>query len=206
VTRTGRGYAVVFALGAVAALSSGCAKAPADPPLIQPTTVTAEHQDQRITLPVTVAVAFHHPALSDRTEHAVLFTVQQAMRSMVQGEYAGTAKDPELTEYWTGTGLTEVDAQISQWTGHQQQPVGTIVLEDTEYTPLDNGHAAQVGFCADWSHVVRGESRTHVVGAAVQPKTAHSTYEQLGLVRESNRHWAVDALTVTADAAQCPKG
>jgi hypothetical protein len=196
----------VFAAGAVAALSAACAQAPADPPLIQPTTATASHQDQRITLPVTVAVAFHHPVLADRTEYAVLFTVQQAMRSMVQAEYTGSGKSTELADYWTGPGLTEVSTQIKQWTGHQQQPVGTIVLETTQYTPAKGGRSAKVDFCADWSHVVRGESRTHVVGAAVQAKSVRSTYEQLGVARQSDRRWKVDSLTLTPNAPQCPKG
>jgi hypothetical protein len=197
----------VFAAGAaVAALSAACAQAPADPPLIQPTTATASRQDQRITLPVTVAVAFHHPVLADRTEYAVLFTVQQAMRSMVQAEYTGSGQSTELANYWTGSGLTAVTTQIKQWTGHQQQPVGTIVLENTQYTPAKGGHSAKVGFCADWSHVVRGESRTHVVGATVQAKSVHSTYEQLGVARQSDRRWKVDSLTLTPNAPQCPKG
>jgi hypothetical protein len=206
VTRTGRRYFGVFALGAVAALAAGCASAPADPPLIQPTTATAQHQDQRITLPVTVAVAFHHPVLATRTEYAVLFTVQQAMRSMVQAEYAGNGQNPQLAEYWTGAGLSSVATQIKQWTGRQQQPVGTIVLENTQYGQAVGGHTAKVSFCADWSHVVRGESRTHVVGAAVQPKTAHSTYEQLGLTRQADRRWKVSSLTAVPNAPQCPKG
>jgi len=206
VTKTGRRYFGVFALGAVAALAAGCAKAPADPPQIQPATVTAQRQDQRITLPVTVAVAFHHPVLSTRTEYAVLFTVQQAMRAMVQAEYAGNGQDPQLADYWTGAGLSSVTTQIKQWTGHQQQPVGTIVLENTQYSQPIGGHSAKVGFCADWSHVVRGESRTHVVGTAVQAKTAHSTYEQLGLTRQPDRRWKVSSLTAIPNAPQCPKG
>jgi hypothetical protein len=152
-------------------------------------------------------VAFHHPVLATHTEYAVLVTVQQAMRAMVQAEYqAPTAPDPELSEYWTGSGLSSVSTQIKQWTGHQQQPVGTIVLENTAYSPIKGGHAARVSFCADWSHVVRGESRTHVVGAAVQAKTAHASYEQLGLAKQADRRWKVNSLTVTPNAPQCPKG
>jgi hypothetical protein len=197
----------VLAVGAFAALAAaGCAKEPADPPQIQPTTVTAEHQDQRITLPVTVAVAFHHPVLATHTEYAVLFTVQQAMRSMVQAEYTGNGQDPQLAEYWTGSGLTSVTTQIKQWTGHQQQPVGTIVLENTQYSPVVGGRTANVSFCADWSHVVRGESRTHVVGAAVQTKAEHSSFERLGLTRQPDRRWKVSSLNVTPNAPQCPKG
>ncbi|HTJ72835.1 MAG TPA: hypothetical protein VL551_35185 [Actinospica sp.] len=206
-TRTGRRYTGVFAAGAMAALAAGCAQTPADPPLIQPTTAAvAAHQDQRITLPVTVAVAFHHPALADRTEYAALFTVQQAMRSMVQAEYTGSGQSPELAEYWTGSGLTTVTAQIRQWTAHQLQPVGTIVLEDTAYTPVKAGRSAKVSFCADWSHVVRGESRTHVVGTAVQAKNVRPTYEELGVSRQPDRRWKVDSLTVTPNAPRCPKG
>ncbi|HET9168075.1 MAG TPA: hypothetical protein VFN97_01530 [Actinospica sp.] len=205
-TRTGRRCVGAFALGAVAALAAGCAQSPADPPQIQPTTVTAEHQDQRITLPVTVAVAFHHPVLATRTEYAVLFTVQQAMRAMVQAEYTGNGQDPQLAHYWTGAGLTAVTTQIKQWTGRQQQPVGTIVLEDTQYTAAAGGRAATVSFCADWTHVVRGESRTHVVGAAVQAKTANGSLERLGLARQPDRRWKVDALAVVPNAPQCPKG
>ena len=205
VTRTGRRCVAALALGAVTMLAAGCAQSPADPPQIQPTTVAAARQDQRITLPVTVAVAFHHPALATHTEYAVLYTVQQAMRSMVQAEYAGTGQDPQLAQYWTGSGLTAVTTQIRQWTGHQQQPVGTIVLENTQYTPAKSGRAASVTFCADWTHVVRGESRTHVVGAAVQSKTANASLERLSLAQTGHR-WKVDGLTVVPNASQCPKG
>lgn len=205
-TRTGRRRVGVLAVGAVAALTAACAKSPPDPPQIQPTAVTAQHQDQRITLPVTVAVAFHHPVLANRTEYAVLFTVQQAMRSMVQAEYAGTGPDPQLGQYWTGTGLTTVSTQIRQWTGRQQQPVGTIVLENTQYSPIKAGYSAKVSFCADWSHVVHGDSRTHVVGASVQAKGTHGAFEQLGVARQTDRRWRVDSLMIMPNAPQCPKG
>jgi len=206
VSRRGRGYAVVLAAGAVAALAAGCASAPADPPQIPPATpaAVAEHQDDRITLPVTVGVAFHHPNLANRTEHAVLFTVQQAMRSMVQAEYSNNGQDTELAEYWSGGGLTAVRTQIRQWTSHQQQPVGMIVLENTTYAAASGSRPASVGFCADWSHVVRGESRTHVVGAAVQSKGARPTYEQLGVARGADQHWRVDSLSLSANSSKCP--
>ena len=206
-TRKGRGYAVVLAAGALAfgmsALVAGCASAPADPPQIPPAAPAAEHQDQRITLPVTVGVAFHHPTLSNRAEYAVLFTVQQAMRSMVQAEYSSSGQDTALSEYWTGTGLTGVQTEIKQWVAHQQQPVGVIVLENTKYTPASGTRPAKVSFCADWSHVVRGESRTHVVGAAVQSKGAHPTYEQLGVARGKDKHWRVSSLSLAPNSGKC---
>ena len=208
-TRKGRGYAVVLAAGAivlaVSTLAAGCASAPADPPQIPPAAQAAEqHQDARITLPVTVGVAFHHPTLANRTEYAVLFTVQQAMRSMVQAEYSSNGQDTELTEYWSGGGLKAVQTQIKDWVSHQQQPVGVIVLDNTKYTPASGTRPASVTFCADWSHVVRGESRTHVVGAAVQSKGAHPTYEQLGVARGTDKHWRVNSLSSAANSAKCP--
>ena len=208
-TRKGRGYAAVLAAGvttlAVGALTGGCASAPADPPQIPPAAAAAEHQDERITLPVTVGVAFHHPNLANRAEYAVLFTVQQAMRSMVQAEYSASGQDAELAEYWSGAGLTGVQAQIGQWTSHQQQPVGVIVLENTTYTPASGTRPATVSFCADWSHVVRGESRTHVVGAAVQSKGIRPAYEQLGVGRGKDKHWRVESLSVQPNSSKCPK-
>ena len=54
--------------------------------------------------------------------------------------------------------------------------------------------------------MVRGESRTHVVGAAVQAKSVHSTYEQLGVTHQSDRRWKVGSLTLMPNAPQCPKG
>jgi len=209
VTRTGRGYAAAVALsGAVAVLAAGCAAEPADPPQISaPATAASVHQDSRITLPVTVGIAFHHPDLSgrsDRTEYAVLFTVQQAMRTMVQAEYSGGARDAALAQYWSGAGLTAVDTQIAQWSSPRQQPVGMIVLEDTRYAPAAGLRAATVSFCADWSDVVRGESRTHVVGAEVQAKGEHPTFERLGLAKGADRHWRVDSLALTPNSPACP--
>lgn len=204
-TRTGRRCAGVFAAGVgVALLSSACAQTPADPPQIQPTTVTAVHEDQRITLPVTVAVAFHHPVLADRTEYAALFTVQQAMRSMVQAEYSSNGADTQLADYWSGAGLTTVQTQIKDWVSHQQQPVGVIVLDNTKYSPASGTRPATVTFCADWSHVVRGESRTHVVGSAVQSKGVHPTYEKLGVSRGKDKHWRVSSLSSAPNSSKCP--
>ena len=193
----------------ISLLSAGCAATPPDPPQISPTVsataaaAAAHHQDARITLPVTVGIAFHHPDLTDRTEYEVLFTVQQAMRAMVQAEYSNTGQDVELGEYWSGSGLSAVDTQIKQWVAQKQQPVGMIVLEDTTYTPASGFRGAQVGLCADWSDVVRGEARTHVVGAAVQAKGAKPTYEQLTLARASDHRWRVVSLNLIPDSARC---
>lgn len=201
-----RAGAAATAAGAVALFAAGCAAAPPDPPQISPTVTVgaaSRHQDSRITLPVTVGIAFHHPELTDRTEHAVLFTVQQAMRAMVQAEYSDNGQDAELAEYWSGAGLTAVDAQIRQWIAQKQQPVGLIVLDDTTYVPASGFRSAQVGFCADWSDVVRGEARTHVVGAAVQAKGARASYEQLGLARAADHRWRVVTLDVTPDSPRC---
>ena len=204
-TRSGRGYAAVLAAGVLAVLAAGCAKTPADPPLIPPTTTpAAQREDSRITLPVTVVLAFHHPDLSNRAEYAVFFTVQQAMRSMVRAEYSSNGQDPQLAEYWTGDGLSAVRTQIREWTAHQQQPVGTIVLENTTYTPGSGNQPAKVGFCADWSHVVRGESRTHVVGAAVQSKGIRPAYEELGVARGTDRRWQVGSLAIVPNSPKCP--
>jgi hypothetical protein len=188
----------------LAAMVAGCASTPADPPLIEPTTTTAAaHQDSRITLPVTVDIAFHHPSLSNHAEFAVLFTVQQAMRSMVEAEYAGTGQDAALAQYWSGAGLSAVQTQIKEWTAHQQQPVGMIVLDDTTYTPASGNQPAKVGFCADWSHVVRGEARTHVVGSTVQSKGIRAAYEELGVARGADHRWRVDSLSLTPNSSKC---
>ncbi|HEX4789796.1 MAG TPA: hypothetical protein VH372_15105 [Actinospica sp.] len=205
-TRIVRSCAVAaLVVGAALAFVTGCAAAPAAPPQIPPTPgMVAVHQDTRITLPVTVGLAFHHPNLSDRTEYAVLFTVQQAMRSMVQAEYSTKGSDAELSQYWSGAGLSTVNAQINQWVKLKQQPVGVIVLEDTTYTAATGKRPAAVSFCADWSNVVRGQTRTHVVGSAVQAKNAKPTYERLGLSRAKDKRWRVNSLALSPNSPKCP--
>ena len=204
-------FAAVASASALAA-ATGCSSAPATPPpIVAPTTAgataAAVHEDARITLPVTVGLAFHHPGLANRGEHEVLFTVQEAMRAMVQAEYSAGGQDPELAQFWQGQGLTEATAQIEPWVQHSQQPVGVIVLSDTRYTPPATTHGpAEVSFCADWSDVVRGDSRTHVVGTAVQPKDTHPSYERLTLKRGTDGRWRVVAMSVTPDSAQCALG
>jgi hypothetical protein len=125
------------------------------------------------------------------------------MRAMVQAEYTADGNDPELAQYWSGTGLAEASAQISPWVAHRQQPVGVIVLSGTRYTAPSAAGPATVSFCADWSDVVRGDSRTHVVGAAVQPRNTRAAYEQLGLTRAGDGRWRVVSLTVTPDSPRC---
>jgi hypothetical protein len=61
-----------------------------------------------------------------------------------------------------------------------------------------------VSFCADWSKVVRGETRTHVVGAAVQAKNAKPTYERLGLTHATDKRWRVNSLALSPNSPKCP--
>lgn len=207
-TTRGHGYAAALAaVVVVSVLVTGCAGEPAAPPQIPPTVTAAanvHHQDARITLPVTVGIAFHHPTLANSAEYQVLFTVQQAMRAMVQAEYTSNGQDSELAQYWFGIGLTAVDTQVKQWISRQQQPVGVIVLENTNYTAQSAKNPAKVTLCADWSHVFRGDTRTHVVGPAVQPKGVKATYEQMDLARAADGRWRVNTLLLTPNSRLCP--
>ena len=195
--------ATLVGAAALGAAAAGCSSEPASPPQIPSTMPAAVHEDTRITLPVTVGVAVHHPDLAGREEHEVLFTVQQAMRALIQAEYTSDGRDPELSQYWSGAGLKSADAQIGTWVAHRQQPVGVIVLDDTQYRAAVGTGPAQVSFCADWSDVVRGDAKTHIVGTSVQPKTVKPTFEQFDLGRAHDGRWRVDSVTLTPDSSHC---
>jgi hypothetical protein len=200
------------AAAAAGALLGGCASAPAPAPeltgLAGNAGVGPGYHDTRITLPETVSLSFHHPQQTGRTEHEVLFTVQQALRSQLYAEYSGSGpgNTPLLATYWSGSALTAAQNEIAGWQKKHEQPVGVLVITDTSYTAPNASGTAQVSYCANWADVLAGNADTHVVGNAVQPSGTQGTYTTLTLTRTGTHghHWQVQNLAATANSAHCP--
>ena len=199
--------AVSTAAGVAAcAVLSGCSSSPAPTPELSavPNSPGAGpgYQDSRITLPETVDLSFHHPQLTGRTEHEVLFTVQQALRAQLHAEYS-TNTDPLLAVYWSGSALAAAHDEIAVWLKKGEQPVGVLVITNTAYTEPNSAGVAGVTYCASWSDVVAGKADTHVVGGAVQPTGSPGTYTALTLTRAAGHRWQIMTLTATADSPRC---
>jgi hypothetical protein len=160
------------------------------------------YEDTRITLPETVDLSFHHPQRTDRTEHEVLFTVQQALRAQLHAEYSSYT-DPLLSVYWSGAALSSAQSEITTWLKKGEQPVGVLVITDTAYTAPTTAGVAAVTYCAGWSDVVTGQADTHVVGGAVQASGTPGTYTALTLSRADGHRWQVTTLTATANSSHC---
>jgi hypothetical protein len=160
------------------------------------------YEDTRITLPETVDLSFHHPQRTDRTEHEVLFTVQQALRAQLHAEYSSYT-DPLLSVYWSGAALSSAQSEIATWLKKGEQPVGVLVITDTAYTAPTSAGVAAVTYCAGWSDVVTGKADTHVVGGAVQASGTPGTYTALTLSRAGGHRWQVTTLTASADSSHC---
>lgn len=190
---------VLAPLGALA----GCASAPRPTPDISPTAVAAPI-DERITLPTTMGLAFKHPRPQNKTEHQVLYTVQQSVRAQLHAEYGSGAKDPLLPVYWSGAALTTIRHDVSTWSGKHQQPVGVLVVSNTVYTPPNAAGKATVSFCTNWRHVMRGDAKTHVVGPAVQKANTPGTFTTLTLTRATDGHWQVSSMAEAAHSPKCP--
>ena len=191
---------------AACALLAACSSAPAQAPELSGVGNAGAgpgYQDTRITLPETVDLSFHHPQTTDRIEHEVLFTVQQALRAQLHAEY-GTDNDPLLAVYWSGPALASARNAISGWIKKGEQPVGVLVVTSTDYTAPNTAGVAGVSYCASWADVVTGKSDTHVVGSAVQPNGTAGTYTTLSLTRADGHRWRVMSLNATAGSAHCP--
>ena len=183
--------------------AAGCASAPRPTPDISPTAVAAP-MDERITLPTTMGLAFKHPRPTNRTEHQVLYTVQQSVRAQLHAEYGPGANDPLLSVYWSGAALAAIRHDVSTWPAKHQQPVGVLVVSNTAYTPPNSSGKATVSFCTNWRHVMRGDAKTHVVGPAVQKANTPGTFTTLTLTRAADGRWQVSNMTEAAHSPKCP--
>jgi len=185
------------------AAAAGCASEPRPTPDISPTTA-ALAMDERITLPTTMGLAFVHPLPANRVEHQILYTVQQSVRAQLHAEYGSGAADPLLPAYWTGSALTIIKGDVAMWANKHEQPVGVLVVSNTKYTPPDAAGNATVSYCANWRHVVRGNPRTHLVGAVVQKPNTPGTYTTLTLARDVRGRWQVSGIKQAEHSPKCP--
>jgi hypothetical protein len=144
--RFARGTVVtgLLMLAAAPLALAACSSAPSPTPDISPNPAVAPH-DERITLPETMGLALRHPAPADRTEHQILYTVQQSIRSQLHAEYGPGANDPLLTAYWSGDGLAAVRREVAAWTKRGEQPVGVLVVSNVSYSaPGADGEPRQL--------------------------------------------------------------
>lgn len=201
------------AAAAACALLGGCSSATAQGPDLSGIGANdgagPGYQDTRITLPETVDLSFPRLQKTDRIEHEVLFTVQQALRAQLHAEYtANTATDPLLAVYWSGSALASAQGEIAAWTKKGEQPVGMLVITDPAYTPPNPAGVAAVSYCASWADAptVAAKASTPVVADPVQPTaTATGTYTTLSLTRAGGHRWQVMTLDTPAGSARCTK-
>jgi hypothetical protein len=165
------------------------------------------YQDTRITLPETVDLSFPRMQKTDRTEHEVLFTVQQALRAQLHAEYtANTATDPLLAMYWSGSALASAQGEIAAWTKKGEQPVGMLVITNPAYTAPNPSGVAAVSYCASWADAptVTATASAPVVADPVQPTAAATgTFTTLSLTRTGGHRWQVMTLDSAAGSAHC---
>jgi hypothetical protein len=194
-------------LGALPFAVASCSSAPSPTPDISLNPANAP-RDERITLPETVGLALRHPVPKDRTEHQVLYTVQQSVRSLLHAEYGPGTGDPLLSAYWSGSALTTVRHDVTTWAKLHEQPVGVLVISAMTYQAPGAGGEATVSYCANWQHVDRGNATTHVVGAAVQQPGTAGTYTTLTLAKSAAQpgfgsHWKVTGLAEAPNSPRC---
>jgi hypothetical protein len=202
--------AVMVGLVMLAALPlavASCSSAPSPTPDISPNPANAP-RDERITLPETVGLALRHPTPKDRTEHQVLYTVQQSVRALLHAEYGAGTGDPLLSAYWSGSALNAVRHDVTAWATLNEQPVGVLVVSGMTYSAPGADGNATVSYCANWQHVDRGNATTHVVGAAVQQPGAAGTYTTLTLAKGAAEpghggRWKVTGLVETPNSPRC---
>ncbi|HEY3873271.1 MAG TPA: hypothetical protein VGM10_33250 [Actinocrinis sp.] len=164
-------------------------------------------QGQRpITLPVTIGISFQHPAPADQTEQQILYTVQQAMSSLLHAEYGPGGADPLLAEYWSDGALGRAQQQAASWTAAYRQPVGVVALTRTNYTRPSadsGGSTATVSLCEGWQDVSEGNALTHVVDQPVQAPGTPGTFTVLTLTQTSDGYWTVSQEVQTARSLRC---
>lgn len=166
-------------------------------------------QTQRpVALPVTIGISFQHPAPADQTEQQILYTVQEAMSSLLHAEYGPGPADPLLAQYWSAGALSRAREEAASWTSEYRQPVGVVALTRTSYTPPAAGPTgtttAAVSLCEGWQDVNEGNALTHVVEQPVQAPGTPGTFTVLTLTQMSGGFWTVSQDVQTARSLRCP--
>jgi hypothetical protein len=186
--------------------AAACASAAAPIPEITATSAPngpAGHSDSRITLPITIRLSFQHPSPTTRTEHEVLYTVQQALRSELHAEYGTGTQEPLLPQYWAGSGLASAESNVAAWMARDEQPVGVLEVTGTSYQAPNAAGSVSVSYCASWSDVLRGDARTHEVSSAVQGPGTPGIFTVLTLARATDHRWRVTQRTETVQSPRC---
>lgn len=172
------------------------------------------YHDSRITLPDTISLSFSRPESTDRTEHEVLSTVQQALRAQLQSEnnQGGSSANPLLAMYWTTPALTAAQHEMATWLKKGKHPVGVLVITDTAYTPPDASGKSIVTYCANWSHTYADKANARETHGATPPASTPSaapttsgpgSYTTLTLAQADKHHWQVQNLAASAKSPNC---
>lgn len=162
------------------------------------------HSDSRITLPTTMTLSFERPIGATRTEHEVLYTVQEALRAELEADYEDDAAGQVLAQFWSGPGLASARAAVASWTTRGEQPVGVLRITRTSYRAPDSTGAASVTYCAGWNDVLRGDARTHTLNSAVQRAGTAGVFTTMTLHRAAPDHrWLVTRRTETIRSPRC---
>jgi hypothetical protein len=107
-----------------------------------------------------------------------------------------------LQRFWSGRAYGEIRGQIEQWVRMGQVPVGVVVVTRAQ-VDVDAVPTSRVSYCVSLTHVLRGVTRTHMVGSPVQPPGTPGTRETLTVRRERRGTWqAVDIVDI-AESADC---
>jgi hypothetical protein len=158
----------------------------------------------QVPLPMTVSVSFAYPKNITPTQHMLLATAEQALRAQLHAIYDANPDDPMLKRYWSGRAYDEIRGQVNQWviTGHV--PFGVVVVTRTTATPgVGPVSASKVSYCVSLTRVVRGVTRTHVVGAPVEPPGTPGTRETLTVTRPAHHHWTASDIHDVVESKAC---
>jgi hypothetical protein len=157
-----------------------------------------------VSLPSDMDLVFDWDKPKNRNEAAATADAANFFRAIYRGVDKRTTKDPAVTTYATGEGLTYATTQIDAWIDGGWTATGTLRHYDATTRSTANGDSVEVAFCADSGKFYGKEIRTEKV-LRTEPGIKDFDHYKLVMVKASTStdSWRASKVFVETKAAKC---
>ncbi|WP_419666538.1 hypothetical protein [Streptomyces sp. 2-1] len=157
-----------------------------------------------VSLPADMDLVFDWDKPTNGNEAAATADAANFFRAIYRGVDKRTPKDPAVTAYATGDGLSYATTQINAWIDGGWTATGTLRHYDATTRSTANGNSVEVAFCADSGKFYGEEIKTEKI-LRTEPGIKDFDHYTLVMVKSSTDPdlWQASKVFVETKATNC---